>query len=106
MALAIAGSVSLLATCAAPSRTGKPSPGSSPPRPIIVGEVAIVDENKRFVLIDLASNLYTPAPGVALRTMNGAEETGRLRAAPERKRPFVAADIIDGTPNVGDEVVQ
>ncbi len=71
-----------------------------------MGEVAVVDEGKRFVLIDLASNLYVPAPGAALRATNAKGETARLKASPEQKRPFVAADIIDGDPAVGDQVVR
>jgi hypothetical protein len=71
-----------------------------------VGEVVVVDEERRFVLIDLQSNLYVPAPGVKLRTMHNSTETGRLKTSPEQKRPFVAADIIDGKPAVGDQVVQ
>ncbi len=108
MALAIAGHLMLVAACAEPRRAGKPPPGPPKPnpRPITVGKVTIVNEEKRFVLIDLASNLSIPDPGVALRTMNGSEETGQLRAAPERKRPFMAADIVSGHPTVGDRVVQ
>ena len=74
--------------------------------PRVVGEIAVVDEEKRFVLIDLDSNLYVPAPGAALRTTNAKGETGHLTASPEQKRPFVAADIIDGDPAVGDQVVR
>ena len=66
----------------------------------------MVDEEKRFVLIDLESNLYVPAPGRALRAINAAGETAQLKASPEQKRPFVAADIVDGDPAVGDQVVR
>ena len=66
----------------------------------------MVDEEKRFVLIDLQSNLYVPAPGTALSTTNAAGETAHLKASPEQKRPFIAADIIDGEPAVGDEVLK
>ena len=73
--------------------------------PVVIGSVAVVDEEKRFVLIDLESNLYLPPPGMALRTTNAKGETGRLRTSPEEKRPFVAADIVSGDPAVGDEVL-
>jgi hypothetical protein len=75
-------------------------------RPFVVGEIAVVDEEKRFVLIDLDSNLYVPTPGAALRSINAAGETAHIKASPEQKRPFIAADIIDGEPAVGDEVVR
>lgn len=72
----------------------------------MVGEIAVVDEEKRFVLVDLESNLYVPAPGSLLRSRNAAGETAHLQASPEQKRPFIAADIVDGDPAVGDQVVR
>jgi hypothetical protein len=96
----------LLAAC---SSTPPAKHADAPPRArtIAVGEVTIVDEAGRFVLVDLAANLYLPPPGMALRAINAAgETTAHLKAAPERKRPFIAADIVDGHPAVGDLVVQ
>jgi hypothetical protein len=75
-------------------------------KPSVVGEIAVVDEERRFVLIDLESNLYVPAPGTALRSINAAGKSAHLEASPEQKRPFIAADIVDGEPAVGDEVVR
>ncbi len=66
----------------------------------------MVDEEKRFVLIDLQSNLYVPPPGTELRTTSAAGETAHLKASAEQKRPFIAADIVDGEPAVGDEVLK
>jgi hypothetical protein len=72
-----------------------------------VGSVALVDEENRFVLIDLESNLYVPAVGAVLRTRDASgHTTGRVRTAPEQQRPFIAADMVEGTPRVGDEVQQ
>ncbi len=87
----------------------RPRPTAStttPARPRIVGEVAIVDEEKHFVLIDLDNNLSVPTPGLALRSINASGETAHLKATVEQKRPFIAADIVDGDPAVGDPVVQ
>lgn len=92
----------LFCGCAAPARPAKPPPIVHP----IVGEIAIVDEEERFVLIDLGSNLYVPEPGALLRSTNPAGDTAHLKTSPEQKRPFIAADIIDGKPAVGDEVVR
>ncbi len=91
------------AGCVASPRAKAPA-ATAPPRPRVVGEVAVVDEEKRFVLIDLQSNLYVPPPGTELRTTNAAGDTAHLKASPEQKRPFIAADIVDGEPAVGDEV--
>ena len=91
--------------CAAKTRPAGATPGSVT-APVAVGEIAVVDEEKRFVLIDLDSNLYVPPPGAALRSVSAAGKTARLKASPEQKRPFIAADIIDGEPAVGDQVVR
>jgi glutathione synthase/RimK-type ligase-like ATP-grasp enzyme len=99
----------LLALGGCASKPRKPPTAAAAPatrRTIIVGEVIVVDEERRFVLVDLKSNLYVPGPGTALRTTNAARETAHLKASPEQKRPFVAADIVDGDPAVGDQVVQ
>ncbi len=93
----------ILAACAPASHPKQPIP-AGPTKPRLVGEVAVVDEEKRFVLIDLESNLYVPAPGTALRATNRSDKTAHLKASPEQKRPFIAADIIDGDPIVGDQV--
>jgi hypothetical protein len=90
--------------CAPRARPAAATP--APTGPKVVGEVAVVDEEKKFVLIDLDFNLYVPSPGTALRTTNAAGETAHLQASPEQKRPFVAADIVDGDPAVGDQVVR
>ena len=96
-------SVLTLTACAPRTRSNAPAAALGPR---VVGEVTVVDEEKRFVLIDLESNLYVPAPGTALRTTNAQGETSHLKASPEQKRPFVAADIVDGDPAVGDQVVR
>ena len=102
--LTITWSILALTGCAPGTSPKAPAAAAIGPR--VVGEVAVVDEEKRFVLIDLDSNLYVPAPGAALRTTNATGETAHLKASPEQKRPFVAADIIDGDPAVGDQVVR
>jgi hypothetical protein len=76
----------------------------TPPR--VVGEIAIVDKEKHFVLVDLESNLYVPPPGTELQSRNGAGKIAHLKASPEQKRPFIAADIVDGEPAVGDQVIR
>jgi hypothetical protein len=86
-----------------------PTPPPQPARaaltpPTVVGEIAVVDEEKHFVLIDLESNLYVPLPGTELQSRNAAGKIAHLKGSPEQKRPFIAADIVDGDPAVGDQV--
>ncbi len=92
------------ASCA--PRTQPTADPATHARPAVIGEVAVVDEEKKFVLIDLAANLYVPAPGTALRATNASGGTAHLRASPEQRRPFIAANIVDGDPAVGDQVVR
>ena len=94
----------LFTGCASGARSTAAS--AAPSAPTVVGEVAVVDEGKKFVLIDLDSNLYVPSVGTALRATNASGKTAHLKASPEQKRPFIAADIVDGDPAVGDQVVR
>ena len=75
----------------------------SAPAPQRVGTVAMVNEDLHFVLVDVGS-LYAPAAGTALKSFSGGAETGILAVDPEKQRPFIVADIIRGTPRVGDQV--
>ncbi|CAN5525903.1 hypothetical protein BH18VER2_BH18VER2_16260 [soil metagenome] len=103
--LSIFGLLFALSGCAPTARPKAPGPPAAA-RARVVGQVAVVDEEKLFVLIDLESNLYVPPPGTELRTANAAGETAHLKASPEQKRPFIAADIVSGDPAVGDEVLK
>ncbi len=86
------------------SGCASPEKKATAPAHVHIGQVALVNEEKRFVLIDLGSNLYLPEPGLVLTSDNGAGGVAHLKTTPEQKRPFVAADIIDGMPATGDQV--
>ena len=73
--------------------------------PRMVGSVAYVNESLGFVLVDVGS-LYTPASGKELKTLREGAHTSVLIVSPERKRPFVSADIKSGEPRQGDEVFE
>src|SRR5207253_2165150 len=90
-----------LGACA-PTTGGRGARTAAAVAPKVIGEIAVVDEEKRFVLIDLDSSLYEPPAGTILHTANATRETGRVRVSAEKKRPFVAADIVAGNPSVGD----
>lgn len=74
-------------------------------RPVRIGSVAFVDAALGFVLVD-AGSYFTPETGQALKTYSGERESGVLSVAPERKPPFVCADIVKGNPAQGDDVFQ
>ena len=94
----------LCSSCASQPRSVSQATATAGPR--VIGEIAVVDEQQHFVLIDLGSYLYVPEPGAALRAVKHGAETAHLRASSEQKRPFIAADILDGRPAVGDQAMQ
>src|SRR5450755_3233492 len=67
------------------------------PKHLMIGTVVLVNEANRFVLID-AGTLSSPVQGQALKTFSGRHETGVLTVSPERKSPFIIADIVKGAP--------
>ena len=76
---------------------------ATPTGPQRVGTIALVNEDLSYVLVDVGS-LYSPQAGTALKSFSGGAETAILAVDPEKQRPFIVADIIRGTPKVGDEV--
>lgn len=80
----------------------KPAPADPHRR---VGTITLVNEEARFVLID--GGVLPPASaGAALKCFSNGTETGVLTVSPERKPPFIIADIVKGAPHRGDEVFE
>jgi hypothetical protein len=101
-ALAVCGMVALCG-CALARHRAPAASAAAAPGPRRVGTVAVVNEELRFVLVDVGS-LYVPQAGTALKSFSGETETGILAVDPEKERPFIVADIVRGEPKVGDEV--
>jgi hypothetical protein len=95
-----------LSGCGAPPHRVPPNSSSAASAAVEVGRITIINQKNRFVLIDLESNLYVPAPGTPLISISPTGKTAHLKASAEQKRPFIAADILDGEPAVGDRVVR
>ena len=68
-----------------------------------VGEVAYVDDAEQFVLIRALTGINLP-PQAALETRRDGKRTALLRTTPEKKNSFLAADLLEGTPQSGDGV--
>ena len=68
-----------------------------------VGEVAYVDDAEQFVLIRALTGVNLK-PEAALETRRNGQRTALLRATPEKKNNFLAADLLEGTPQTGDAV--
>lgn len=92
----------LAGSCAGRQKRNVHSPAATPR---MVGRVAVVNAASGFVLVDVGS-LYTPDAGSALKCFSGGEESAVLTVTPERKRPFITADIVSGAPRIGDHVFE
>ena len=74
-------------------------------KPLFVGTITLVNEDGHFVLIDSGMS-PGPLPGAVLKCRTTAGESGELKAGDVRRRPFAIADVVKGTPRVGDQVFQ
>ena len=63
----------------------------------------MVNEEGRFVLVDFGG-FAAPIAGSDLHVKRAGEEVATLRAGTEIRRPFAAADILEGAPQQGDDV--
>ena len=73
--------------------------------PVRVGTITAVNEDAHFVLIDTGL-AAVPAVGTALKSFTGESASGVLAVGNVIRRPFVVADIVQGTPVKGDAVFQ
>lgn len=68
-----------------------------------VGQIVLLNEEGKFVLVDLDAG-SPPDAGTALKVMRQGVEVGVLALGDVRRRPFIVADIVSGTPQRGDVV--
>lgn len=69
-----------------------------------LGEIAYVDDAEQFVLIRTLTGVNLPGQA-GLESRSQGKRTALLRATAERKNGFIAADLLEGTPQTGDTVV-
>lgn len=77
----------------------------TPKAPQLIGTVVLVNPEGGFVLVDSGS-LPSPAMGKAAQARSPDGSVAELRVTEVRKRPFVIADVVNGTPRTGDQVFQ
>jgi hypothetical protein len=75
-------------------------------RPQLIGTIVLVNEDARFVLIDVGNASALPRSGTALKSMSGDSETGVVTVGDVRRRPFAVADIVRGEPKKGDRLFE
>ncbi|MFD0895931.1 hypothetical protein KBB96_08295 [Luteolibacter ambystomatis] len=84
----------------------KPKKEEKPKEPAtkLVGRVASISGDKKFVLIQSYGNWEVPT-GAILATRAGENRVSNLRCSGEKLGQFAAADIQGGMPEVGDGVL-
>lgn len=83
-------------------RKDKPQP-KEPPKPKLVGKIATVSPDHKFVLIQSYGPWEVPS-GNILTTRGDEARAANLRYTGEQLGQFAAADIQAGTPAAGDPV--
>ncbi len=102
--LLVAGALSVCAC--APTKTEKPKEDVKKPRlegPKLVGRIASIPADKRFVLIQKYDDWEKEIGGI-LTTHGPDERTANLRITGESLGEFAAADLQSGSVEVGDAV--
>jgi hypothetical protein len=72
--------------------------------PAWIGRVVMVDSTHGFVLVDTGAGLALGA-GMEVMTFRDKRPTGRLRVTDEARPPYVAMEILEGAPALGDQAV-
>lgn len=78
--------------------------GQAPRWQTRLGRVVLVNRSLEFVLID-AGTSPVPEPGSRLRAYASEEPSADLAVSVHQQRPYLIADIVSGSPKVGDMVV-
>ncbi len=110
-----AGPVTSAHVDASPAPEAKPEAPPEPTPPAAqevrrIGLVKVIGAGGTFLLIEARDNdlIAGLANGTELRCRGSAEtggaQTALLRVSPERRAPFIVADIVSGSPQVGDGV--
>ena len=74
-----------------------------PARP--VGKVKFVHQEMGFLLIEVLSGGVRPPAGTEVEVMGLSGVIAKLRISPEQKAGLITADILSGTPEIGQTVV-
>ncbi len=72
--------------------------------PSWIGRVIMLETEHRFVLVDVGAGAG-PAPGTAAMAFRDKRRTAQLVVTEESRPPYVAMEVLEGGPALGDEVV-
>ena len=90
---------------AARKRGSKQAPRATAVGQRFVGTVTLVNSADGFVLIDLGMQPAV-ASGTRLKTRTEGADSGEVLVGDVHKRPFVIADVVNGSPQKGDQVFE
>lgn len=97
----LAGAACLLSACGLLGKKEDDTPEAT--LPTWVGRIVMVDATHRFVLIE-GGLLSRVAPDASLLAFRERRRTAALRLTAESRPPYLAADITEGLPSIGDSV--
>jgi hypothetical protein len=93
--------------CAVLRKFGKKKPPATSEAAVatqnFLGTISMVNDAGRFVLVDFGG-FAAPTPGAEMQVLRYGMDVATLKAGAEMRRPFAAADIVQGTPQPGDDV--
>ncbi|MEO7933158.1 MAG: hypothetical protein ABIT76_08370 [Chthoniobacterales bacterium] len=96
--------LAVLPGCAVLGKFGKKKPpAETVATQNFLGTISMVNDAGRFVLVDFGG-FAAPTPGAEMQVRRGGEDVATLKAGAEMRRPFAAADIVQGAPQPGDDV--
>lgn len=72
--------------------------------PAWIGRVVMVDTTHQFVLVDTGAGTALSA-GTSVMTLRDKRRTGLLKVTDEARPPYVAMEILEGAPALGDQAV-
>ena len=72
--------------------------------PSWIGRVIMVETGHRFVLVDVGAG-SGPAAGTAAMAYREKRRTAQLIVTEESRPPYIAMEVIEGGPALGDQVV-
>ena len=72
--------------------------------PSWIGRVIMVETGHRFVLVDVGAG-SGPAAGTAAMAYREKRRTAQLIVTKESRPPYIAMEVIEGGPALGDQVV-
>lgn len=72
--------------------------------PSWIGRVIMVETGHRFVLVDVGAG-SDPAAGTAAMAYREKRRTAQLIVTEESRPPYIAMEVIEGGPALGDQVV-